>query len=276
MRSIFILSALLLCTSFNISASSPKYLALVDSADNFIKRERWIDAEQTLLSALRLEPGNFTNSLLLSNLGVVRTNLGKMQEALESFRLGLCIAPHSSVIRTNRARTLLATGDYDSALIDLDETLAIDSLQTWPRQMRGLLRLSRNDTVGAKQDFSILSKIDPSNPAAMSGLARVAEAEGKQHDALRLYDEAISMKDDPEIRFSRILLKISMEKYSDAADDIRKAIGQWPNIPDFYIARGYLHRLNYRNEEAEIDKKIAIDKGADPQFIEQFIPSTGR
>ena len=59
-----------------MTASSPRYLALVDSADNYIKRERWTDAEQTLLSALRLEPGNFTNSLLLSNLGVVRTNLG--------------------------------------------------------------------------------------------------------------------------------------------------------------------------------------------------------
>lgn len=259
-----------------LTASSPRYLALVDSADNYIKRERWTDAEQTLLSALRLEPGNFTNSLLLSNLGVVRTNLGKMDDALEAFRLGLSIAPRSSVIRTNRSRTLIALGRYDEAMTDLNETLEIDSTQTWPRQMRGLLRLAADDIDGAEKDFTVLSRIDPSNASAMSGLARVAERKGQTTEALKYYDEAIAIDDDPETRFSRILLKISLGKYSEASEDIRKGIDKWPQVPDFYLARGYLHRLNYRNREAEIDKKIALDKGADPQIVEQFLPTTRR
>jgi len=73
-----ILSLLLLCFALchEAHASSPQYLALSDSADNLIKKERWKDAEAVILSALRLEPGNFANSLLLSNLGVVRTNMG--------------------------------------------------------------------------------------------------------------------------------------------------------------------------------------------------------
>jgi len=268
----------LACMAFSseICASSPRYIELADSADNYIKRERWSDAENVIIKALRLEPGNFSNALLLSNLGVVRTNMGKMKEALEAFELGLSVAPHSSVIRTNRARTRLFIGDYEGALTDLDETLRIDSVQEWALQMRGLLLLGKNETEKAKKDFNTLARLYPDNSTSMSGLARVAEREGNFTNALRLYDEAIIIDDNPETRFSRILLKIKMEKYSDASEDISKSMQKYPEHPDFYLARGYLHRLNYRNQEARIDKKIALDKGADPQFVEQFIPESGK
>lgn len=270
------LLAPLLAIAADVCASSPQYMQLADSADNYMKRERWGDAENIILTALRLEPGNFSNALLLSNLGVVRTNMGKMEEALEAFELGLSIAPRSSVIRTNRARTRLFLGDYDGALADLDETLLIDSLQEWPLQMRGLLLLGKNDTEKARKDFTTLARLYPGNSAATSGLARVEEREGNLNEALRLYDEAIAIDDNPETRFSRILLKINMEKYSDASEDINSAIRKFPEHPDFYLARAFLHRLNYRNREAEIDKKIALDKGADPQFVEQFFPKNGK
>ena len=67
-----------------------------------------------------------------------------------------------------------------------------------------------------------------------------------------------------------------MGDYSAASADITDAIKCFPEVPDFFIARGYLHRLNFRNEEAKIDKKIALDKGADPQFVDQFIPENGK
>lgn len=262
--------------SFETAASSPRYIELADSADAYIKRERWQDAENSIISALKLEPGNFSNALLFSNLGVVRTHLGKITEALEAFRLGLSIAPRSSVIRTNRARTLLQIGDYDNALSDINETLEIDSIQEWPLQMRGLILIAKNQPELAKKDFTRLAKINSRNSVCMAGLARIAEIEGNFPDALKYYDEALLLEDTPEIRFSRILLKINMEKYSDASQDIVEALKVYPELPDFYIARGYLHRLNFRNQEAKIDKKIALDKGADPQFVEQFIPETGK
>lgn len=256
--------------------SSSKYIELADSADNYIRRERWEQAERVILEALRLEPGNFTNALLLSNLGVVQTNLGKPQEALESYRLGISIAPSVAALYTNRARTLMTIGNYKDALVDLDKTLEIDSVQKWPLKMRGLLKLSGGDLDGAKSDFMHLQKIDPKNPAVFQGLGRVAQMEGKDDEALAYYDEALAIEDDAETLFSRILLKINMLKYSEASEDIRLGIKSFPENPDFYLARGYLHRLHYRNDEAEIDKKIALDKGADPQFVEQLIPKIGK
>lgn len=259
-----------------LRAVSPQYLALVDSADNYIRMERWMEAESILIDAMRLEPGNYMNSLLFSNLGVVRTEQGKFKDAIEAFRLGLSIAPKSKEILNNRARTYMIMGDYDKASDDLSGSLEVDSIQEWALQMRGLLRIRENDLEGAKHDLMLLAKNYPKNDRALSGLAKIAEYEEEPAEALKYYDESILLNDDPDIRSQRILLKIKLDKYSDASSDIRESIQKYPENPIFYIWRGYLHRLNYRNEEAEADKKIALNKGADPQFVEQFIPSTGR
>ena len=163
-------------------------------------------------------------------------------------------------------------GDYDKALVDLNESLAIDSVQEWPLQMRGLLRIRENNLEGAAADFMLLFKRFPDNFSALEGLGKVAEAEGKPTDAIKYYDEAIKMNDNPETRSARIIVKINTEQYSDASADIAESLSKYPDYPDFYVWRGYLHRLNYRNEEAQADKKNAISKGADLQFVEQFIP----
>lgn len=267
------LSPILFDSRGNVAgSSSPQYIALADSADIYIKREKWEQAERVIIQALRLEPANFSNSLLLSNLGVVQTNQGRYEEALESFRLGLSLSPKSTTIRNNRAWTRIITNDISGAMEDLDVSLSNDSLQEWPLQMRGLLRVSLNDLPGARHDFLLLSRQYPGNEIAMSGLGRISEKEGKPEEALRYYDEALSIKEDPEIHSARILLKIGMEKFSDASAEIRKCIDKYPEDPYFYLLRGYLHRLNYRIEEAKADKKIALDKGADPQTVEHFLP----
>ena len=97
-----------------------------------------------IISALKLEPGNFANFLLFSNLGVVRTNQGRYDEALEAFGpWSVGCAKWASVIRTNRARTYLLMSRYDEALEDLNVSLGIDSVQEWLLSMRGLLLMNQ-------------------------------------------------------------------------------------------------------------------------------------
>ena len=258
--------------SIGCFASSPRYLALVDSADNYLRQERWGQAEDLLLKALRLEPANFNNSLLLSNLGVAQTYEGRYDEALESFRLGLSISPKSSTIRNNRAKTYIFMKENAKAIEDLNESLEIDSIQEWPLQMKGLLLMENGNLEDARKSLTSLVRHFPKNDVAIASLGKLAEIEGKNEDALRYYDEALRLSDDPTTRSWRILLKISLERFSDAAVDIQEGLKRYPDIPDFYIWRGYLHRLNYRMEEAQADKKIALSKGADQQFIDNFIP----
>lgn len=253
--------------------SSPAYLELADSADYFIARENWDKAEDKILKALRLEPANFTNSLLLSNLGMVQANKGEFSKALQSLTLGLHLAPSSTVILNNRAHTYLLTDSIEQAKKDLDRSLEIDSLQEWTLQTRAFLYLNQKDIESAEVLFRKLKENFTEKPALYTGLATIAQIQDKTEEAKTFYRQALKLDESyDEAREAFILLLINTGDYPAARIEIREALKQSPENPMFYLLRGYLHRLNYRMEEAQADKKLAISKGMDAGFASDFIP----
>lgn len=253
--------------------SSPRYLELADSADYFIQHERWQRAEEKIIEAMRLEPANFSNSLLLANLGLVQSQQAKYEEALQSLTLGLNIAPSSTVLLNNRAHTYLLMDNVDFAIKDLDKSLEIDSIQEWTLQTRAFIYLQENNPEEAALLFNLVKNSFPENPSAYSGLAAIAEYNGSVEEASQLYEKALSLKpDDEEATEAYIFVLIKSGDYTKARSEIRKSIDKNPENPMYYLLRGYLHRLNYRLEEARADKKMAISKGLDPQYVNSFIP----
>ena len=252
---------------------SPRYLELADSADFFIARENWAKAEDKIIEAMRLEPANFSNSLLLANLGLVQSQKGEYSKAIESLSLGLNIAPSSTVLLNNRAHTYLLVDSITKAIQDLDKSLQIDSLQEWTLQTRAFIYLQDSDINNASKLFFKIKKEFPDNSSIYSGLAAINEIEGNQSEALKNYKTALSLNpQDEEAREAFIFLLINADNYSEARLEIRKALEINPENPMFYLLRGYLHRLNYRMDEAQADKKIAISKGIDLSYASSFIP----
>ena len=253
--------------------SSPRYLELADSADYFIARENWDSAEKKIVEALRLEPANFSNSLLLANLGFIQTNKGEYNKALHSLSLGLNIAPSSTVLLNNRAHTYLLMDSISAAIMDIDKSLQIDSIQTWPLKTRGFLYLQQKDIRNAERIFNKMRKNFPEDSSVYSGMAAIAETEGNFEEAKRNYKEALRLnpKDD-ESREAFIMVLIKTDEYSEARTEIREALKMNEENPMFYLLRGYLHRLSFRFEEAQADKKIAVSKGIDPNYASSFIP----
>lgn len=252
---------------------SARYIELADSADFYLARENWDKAEQKILEALRLEPANFTNSLLLSNLGLAQANKGEYKKAIESLSLGLNISPNSTVILNNRAHTWIQLDSLNAAKADLDKSLQIDSTQEWTLQTRAFLYLQEKDINNASILFKKLSANFPGNSSALAGLAAVSEFNGKDKEAIEFYKEALRLKpEDEEAREAYIFLLIKTDNFSNARTEIREALEINPENPMFYLLRGYLHRLNYRLDEAQADKKIAIAKGLQPSYVSSFIP----
>lgn len=253
--------------------SSPRYLELADSADFFIAHENWPRAEDKIIEALRLEPANFTNSLLLANLGLVQASQGKYDSALNSLSLGLNLAPSSTVLLNNRAHTFLMIDSISSAIRDIDKSLQIDSIQEWPLQTRAFLYLKEGCLENAYSIFIKLKKEFPKNASAFSGIAVIEDHKGNFKEAKENYIRALDLNpEDDETRVAFIFMVIKNNEYSDARALIREALSLNPENPMFYLLRGYLHRLNYRMEEALADKKIAISKGLDPKYVADFIP----
>lgn len=253
--------------------SSPRYLELADSADFYIARENWQRAEEKIVEALRLEPANFSNSLLLANLGLVQANKGEFQKAVETLSLGLNIAPSSTVLLNNRAHTYLMIDSITRATEDLDRSLQLDSIQEWTLQTRGFLYLQKEDLLNTKRTFNKLKDNFPNNSSVYSGLAAVEEYQEDFKEAKKHYYMALNLNpNDEEAREAYIFLLIRTEDFSEARKEIKSALAINPENPMFYLLRGYLHRLNYRLDEAQADKKIAVSKGLDPKYVAKFIP----
>ena len=253
--------------------ASPRYLELADSADFFIERQNWNKAEDKIIEALRLEPANFSNSLLLANLGLVQTQKKEYAKAIESLSLGLNIAPSSTVLLNNRAHTFLLIDSLNSAVRDLDKSLSIDSIQEWTLRTRAFIHLQNQEFEQAKKLFYKILEFNPDNFSVYSGLAAIAEYNGKLEDAEFFYKKVIdNLPEDEEARQAYIMLLIKKNEYSLARSQIKEGLAINPENPMFYLLRGYLHRLNFRYDEAIADKKTAIAKGLDPQFVANFIP----
>ena len=253
--------------------SSPRYLELADSADFFIARENWSKAEDKIIEAMRLEPANFSNSLLLANLGLIQSNQGKYTKAIETLSLGLQMAPSSTVLLNNRAHTFLLMDSIDPAIRDLERSLDINAKQEWPLQTRAFIYLQEGDIENSKKLFLKVKNINPENSVMISALATIADKEQNFDEAISLYKRALEIEpDDNETREAYIFLLIKTNDYPSARVEIREALKLNPEHAMFYLLRGYLHRLNYRLDEAQADKKIAIAKGLDANYASTFIP----
>lgn len=247
------------------------YASYADSANYHINLGEWKEAEQYLVKALKAEPGNPSNALLLSNLGVVRTELGRFNEALTCFEAGLGITPNSTVILTNRARTYMHIDRYDDAIADLTQALSIDSTLSKPRKLRGYIHLDRGDIKNAEKDFQILHKAFPDSVAYTEALAYCALEQDNIQEAERLFTLTIEKEESEDAYLMRAITRIRGDKLSEAADDIRLGMILNKRSGNLYFLRGWLNRLLYRNEESIADFRLAETYGAKPAAIARFM-----
>lgn len=248
-----------------------EYLQKVDSADFYIKIEKWTDAERNLKDALRIEPANILNSMLLANLGYVQHSQGKIDEAIESYSVGLAMTPNSFVLKKQRASAYLEIGKTDEAYSDLTDAIGLECCDTWVRNTHGFIALQKGELEVARDDFQTIYDSDPTTSNGLLGLTMWADYSGNKQLALEYITKLLEKEKNPENYFTRALLYIKVKNYPAADDDVREGLAIDMRYGDLYVLRAYLHKLRYRNEEAEIDKKIAIEYNADAQLIQDLL-----
>lgn len=263
---------LFVCASINFMEAQT-YIQYVDSADNFIKNGNWQEAERTTIAALRTMPANKLNYMLWSNLGDIRTRLEDFNGALQALEIALTTAPDKQPILNNRAYTYLVMGDNKSALQDIEESLRCDSVQEWCLNMRGTILYGLGDYNDAEKDFSSLKNHFPDNASAYKGLGKIAAIKGNTDEATGYLERSLELKQDEETWFYLILVNIESDKLPTAKEHLLNALKRYPRSGNLYLLRGLLHKKNYENESAEIDKKIAIQYGADSHLVERFFPN---
>ncbi len=252
------------------------YYECAEAADSLIAVGNLGEAESVLLEALRAEPANPLNSMLLSNLGIVRHRTGNYAGALEALDAAVAMTPNSTVAINNRARVRISMQDYSSAIEDLDRVLDIDPRHVNARLTRGSVSLMLKRTEEAIADFKTVLNGDEGNAEALAGMAHALETQSDFEGALQYYNRAMAESGDAELLVDRALLKIRLGDLRGADEDVREGLTKWGTDGNLILIRGYLARLRYRNKEAAEDLFLARKYGADAALIRELFPSSSK
>lgn len=249
------------------------YVELADSADTYIARQQWADAERVIVKALRHEPANKSNFLLWSNLGIVRENQGNTDGAVEAYTIGLASAPKSTVLLTNRARAYLAGGHRSEAQSDLDAALATDSTLQWPRKMRGILRAGSGDRSGALTDLEYYEQKFGKDAIVSEALGDLTAAEGDVNGALAYYREAYKAEPDANLLSKAALTAYAFGRIEEMRDDIAEGIVRFPREGILYLMRAMIDKASYQTSAMESDLKMAKELGVDKTLYDTLTGS---
>lgn len=247
------------------------YIVYTDSADIYIKRNRFTDAERCLLTALRSEPDNSSNYLLLSNLGIVRKKTGNIRGALEAFDAGVAMAPHSTVLRLNRAMTLMGINMREEALTDFEAALEVDSLSESALSFSSMLYLEKSDSVKAKPLIERLMNFYPDNSAAYMSKANLHLLSGDIKGAIPYFKEAIKRDDSEEYYEIAIINCLKDDMFAEGDEFVAEALKKYPRYGNFYVLRALSHKKKYQNDLAIMDLRLAKEYNADEDMLQIYL-----
>ncbi len=247
------------------------YIQKVDEAEKAGAEGKWKEAEEALLAALRSEPANPTNVLLMSNLGMIRFYMGQDSLAIATLNDAHEMAPMSVTILSNRARVLSATGYENEAYEDYDRILSLDSLEISSRMHHCLHSLRRHDFKTAKHDFEFMERNFPSEIETQIAGATVLSGTGEFAAAIPYYSRILEKKKEPEYYGARAYCYLLTDALQDASNDINSALALAPDDGELYLYRAALNKMRFRPDDAEADARKAMELGVDKARVTQFL-----
>ena len=260
--STFIISALLfapLAAKASENGTESLYFKKIDEADKACAEGLWHEAENALVEALRAEPANPSNVLLISNLGIIRFNMGQDSLAIATLNDAHSMAPASVTILSNRAKVLAANGYDEEAYLDYSRIIELDSLEISARLPRCLYALRRHDFRTAKSDMEFMEQNFPGKIETEIAGAAVRSGTGDFAGAIPYYSRILLERKDPEYYSGRAYCYLLTGSLQEASDDINSALAITPADGELYLYRAALNKMRYRPADAEADARKAVE-----------------
>lgn len=243
--------------------TSTVYFALVDSAQQAIKAENWLQAENYLLEAIRSEPGNPSNSLLLSNIATIQRRQGCLNEAIRNYSMAIDLTPNAVTLLHNRAAVYILIDSIALAQADYERIMLIDESDVESRYTHGMLALNLGDTKTAQKDFDDILRINPNSGMAKQGEGYLHKHAGEYEKAAQCFSEVIKVKPSSTLLANRADCYLATKQLNDASIDIANALELDPDDPYLYVLRAKLNKLRFNREDMERDIKLAVAHGID-------------
>ncbi|MFV0397092.1 MAG: tetratricopeptide repeat protein [Bacteroidales bacterium] len=260
-----------LILGFPMVSRAQTYNDYLDRSFSCLEMDDLICAEEALIKALRMEPANINNGILLSNLGTIQRRLKRFPEAIISYSSGLMLMPKSVTLLMNRASLYCEIDSLQDALADYTTAILVDDKNEEAFYLRGLLKLQLADTTGARIDFDHILEFKPSSSRARLGLAALGKYMGRYTDSERLYSMVLSANpNDAEILLNRSEVYLLLNRLSKALEDVNKSIEIEKDNPLAYIMRAKIRLRQYDRRLAMQDLDRARQLGGDPELIDSL------
>ena len=199
----------------------------------------------------------FSRSLTHQALGDNRQALVDLDRALSYRSPG---EEYTAALLYNRAQLHLSDDDVNSALADLDESIAaypqaVDSLD-----LRARIHLFQEELDAARADYDSLVELMPTEPAFLIQRAFINVRQGELENALDDYSQAITLNpNDAQPYVGRGFILAQTGDSEGALSDYSRAIELDPSEDSYYMERALLHRAQDNVGDAISDLDNAID-----------------
>jgi tetratricopeptide (TPR) repeat protein len=246
-----------------LATSAQTYEELANHAIEAAGKDSLALSEQLFEQALKLDPSNIRNSMLLSNLGTVQRRLGKNAKAIDSYTLALNLAPYSITILMNRADLYLDLNNWDKAYIDYCNVIDLDRNHIEAHLFRAYINVQRRNYQEARTDYKTILEAKPGHKTALIGLAYLDQKELRYRDALEGFTRLITTyPDDASLWKARANVEIEMNTLDLALLDLEKAAALDHQDAEVYVTCGEVYLAQKRKREAYVAFEKAISLGA--------------
>ena len=247
------------------------YFALIDSAQHHINLKQWAVAERFLLDAIKAEPGNPINSLLLSNLATMQRRQGKLAEAIKNYSMAIDLTPNAVTLLHNRAALYTVVDSIARAQADYERIMELDPADVESRYNHGMIALNLGDSKTAEKDFNSILSINPNSGMGKQGQGYLNKHAGNYDKAAECFSEVIKVRPTSTLLANRADCYLATKRLNDASLDIANALELDPDDPYIYVLRAKLNKLRFNRSDMERDIKLAVAHGLDEKEVKQLL-----
>ena len=271
-KSIFFLVIIAICALDCSISSAQNYDELITRSFDYLDADSLPEAEEALREALRIEPGNPGNGMLLLNLGTIQRRQGKLKEAEESYTIGLAFLPNNLTLLNSRAQLFAEMEKYPEAINDYTEVIYHEPENEDAYYERALCKLMNQDTLGARLDLEQIDRFNPNSAKSRLGMAYVYKAQQMWREASELYDVLIKRNPrNASLLRERAEVFYFSNRMGAALDDVNKSIDFDPRDPYSYLLRAQIRYAKGDREFARRDLNQALELGLNKEEVRDLI-----
>lgn len=251
-----------------VTLQAQSYKDYVQKALDAMAADSLDQAENLFREAMRLEPAQRSNAMIYCQIGRIQERRGELHKALDSYTMGLNVAPHVLPLRMARAKLYMQLGNEEKALVDYSDVLDWKTDEQEALFMRAYIYAGQRLYKKARADYEALLKLNPAHEEARIGLVLVNEKDNRPREAMEQINAMVAVSPDHAILYAvRAGLEQTRKQYEAAEADFKKAISLDPKNTDYLLNRAALYIEMGKKKEAREDLDKALELGADPNVV---------